>query len=246
VADSCRLLGERMAEMHLALSTNPTETDFVPEEFSLHYQRSLFAGFQTLVRSTFQAGSKKLSGVPELFRADADNILSRRDEVLNYMKRIYHKKMDTWKIRIHGNFDLEQVLFTGKDLMFVGFAGDPQRSYSERRLKRSPLRDVAGIIRSIYYTAYEGIWMNNENPTTDANKLMATADIWAHYTAGIFLKSYLDKVHHTELVPEDEEDKFILINTFLLEKTLQSFQHEITYRPEWSVVPIRLIRKILG
>src|SRR5690606_25459685 len=143
VADSCRLLGVRLGEMHIALSSNPIEKDFVPEEFSLHYQRSLYAGFLTLVRGSYQTGSKHISQVPEIFRADAENILGRRDEVLNEMKRIYHKKMDTWKIRIHGNFYLEQVLFTGKDMMFLGFAGDPLRSYSERRLKRSSLRDVA-------------------------------------------------------------------------------------------------------
>ena len=245
VADSCRLLGERMAEMHLALSTNPTEKDFVPEEFSLHYQRSLYAGFLTLVRGTYQTGSQKIANVPAIFRADAENVFARRDEVLNRMKRIYHNKMDTWKIRIHGNFNLEQVLFTGKDLMFLGFAGDPLRSYSERRLKRSPLRDVAGIVRSFYYAAYEGIWMNNEYHVDDVNKLFNAADLWAYYASGIFVKSYLDKVQHTELVPENKEDMYILLNTYLMEKTLQSLQSEILYRPEWSGVPIRLMKKMI-
>ena len=193
-----------MAEMHLALSTNPTEKDFVPEEFSLHYQRSLYAGFLTLVRSTYQTGSQKMANVPAIFREDAESIFARRDEVLNSMKRIYHKKMDTWKIRIHGNFNLEQVLFTGKDLMFLGFAGDPLRSYSERRLKRSPLRDVAGIVRAFYYAAYEGIWMNNEYHADDVNKLFNAADLWAYHVSGIFVKSYLDKVQHTELVPDNK------------------------------------------
>ena len=78
VADSCRLLGERMAEMHLALSTNPTEKDFVPEEFSLQYQRSLYAGFLTLVRGTYQTGSQKIANVPAIFRADAENVFARR------------------------------------------------------------------------------------------------------------------------------------------------------------------------
>lgn len=245
VAESCHLLGERMAELHLSLSTNPTEKDFVPEEFSLHYQRSLYAGFITLVRSTYQTGSAVMATVPDLFKTDAENIFARRDEVLNIMKRIYHKKMDTWKIRIHGNFHLEQVLFTGKDLSFIGFAGDPLRTYSERRLKRSPLRDVASIVRSFYYAAYEGIWMNNEYHTDDVNKQFYAADLWAYYVSGIFVKAYLDKVQHTELVPGNIDDIRILLKTYLMERTLQSLQSEIVYRPEWSGVPIRLLRKML-
>src|SRR5690606_21328799 len=182
---------------------------------------------------SYHAGSKNISRVPEMFRADAENILARRDDELNEMKRIYHRKMDTWKIGIHGNFYLEQVLFTGKDMMFLGFGGDPLRSYSERRLKRSPLRDVAGIIRSFYYAAYEGSWLNNESHKEDVSSLFAAADQWAYYTASLFVKAYLDKVNHSELVPENKEDMSILLDTYLMEKALQSLQGEVQFRPEW-------------
>src|SRR5690606_25552279 len=139
--------------MHLALASRPEEKDFQPEPFSLHYQRSLFSSLQSLVRGTYQNLQKNLKKLPEEIQEEATEILGMRKDVLNCMRMIYARKINTMKIRTHGDYHLGQVLFTGKDFVILDFEGEPARAYSEQRIKRSPIRDVAGMIRSFHYAA---------------------------------------------------------------------------------------------
>ncbi|MDX5347832.1 MAG: putative maltokinase, partial [Hymenobacteraceae bacterium] len=148
------LLGQRTAEMHLALASHPEDKDFAPEDFSLHYQRSLYSSLQSLVRSNFDRLKKMMNKLPEHVRPEAEEVLNLRSEIMDSFKQIFAHKINTLKIRTHGDYHLGQVLFTGKDFVILDFEGEPARSYSERRLKRSPLRDVAGMIRSFHYAAY--------------------------------------------------------------------------------------------
>jgi len=149
VVGPTRMLGERLGELHLALATTDAP-DFGSEGFSLHYQRSLYSGFQSLVRETFQNQEKKLKTLPEEVQPEAQKIAARKSEILALLKKIYDKKIDAVKIRIHGDYTLDKVLFTGKDLAICEFGGNPTRSFSERRLRRSPLRDVADMLLSLH------------------------------------------------------------------------------------------------
>jgi len=148
LAEHLRILGTRTAEMHKALS-EPRDADresFQPEFYSLHYQRSLYAGLQTLVRSSFGNLASQLGSLTEPDRAQASELITQKSRVLAGLRKIYEKKIDTLRIRIHGDYHLGQVLFTGNDFVITDFEGEPARSFSERRLRRSPLRDVAGMV----------------------------------------------------------------------------------------------------
>jgi maltose alpha-D-glucosyltransferase/alpha-amylase len=244
-AEQARLIGTRTGELHIALASANHTKDFNPEAFSLHYQRSLYAALVSLVREVFQNLKRNLSTLPDDLRAEAEGLLNRRNDVLSVLKRIYTKKLDVIKTRIHGNYTLEMVLFTGKDLAMHGFGGDPYRQYSERRLKRSPLLDVATMLRSFHNVAYEGFFMNNYIPKENAAEFSPFARLWAHYMGGFFMKAYLDTVEGTLFIPKEKTDFTVMLQTYMLEKSLHDLNKDLHNKSGWMIVPLRTIKSIL-
>ncbi|WP_080056030.1 maltose alpha-D-glucosyltransferase [Spirosoma aerolatum] len=244
-AEQVRLLGKRIGQMHRALASDKTLGDFAPEEFSLHYQRSLYAGFQSLVRESYQTQKRNLQRLPEDVRQDVERILGRKEEVLALFKRIYGKKLVSTKIRIHGDLQLEKILLTGKDIAIQDFGGESGRSYSERRLKRSPLRDVASLIRSFYYVGYEGFLQTNQVTAKDTVPLLPYAEFWARCMSRFFMEAYLDTVRGSSFIPDDPDDLQMMLDTYLLEKAISDLNRELSHRPDWVRVPLQLIQSII-
>ena len=238
------LLGLRTAEMHIALASID-QPDFKPEDFSLHYQRSLYSSMQSLVRSTFQNLNKNYKKLPEHLVKEAEELLGMKEEILLVLKRIYQKKINAKKIRIHGNYHLGQVLFTGKDFVILDFEGEPALSYSERRLKRSPMRDVAGMVRSLHYVAYGSLFLDNQIRSEDINILLPYVEQWCHYMSGFFMDGYLKRMKKSDIIPDDKEDIEVLLQTFLLQKAIFELNHELNNRPDWVTIPLRGIKAIL-
>jgi len=246
VAENSRLLGIRTAEMHLALASSEDLPAFSPEEFSLHYQRSLFSSFQTLVRATFQNQSRNIRKLNDDTRREAEEVLAMKEDILQVLRRIYRKKFDAVKIRIHGDYHLGQVLFTGKDFIILDFEGEPARSYSERRLKRSPLRDVAGMIRSFHYAAYGSLFLNENIHPDERARLIPFAEQWYQYMSGFFMHAYMETVKGSPFIPEQREDLDILLQTYILEKAIYELNYELNNRPNWVVIPLRGIKTIMA
>ena len=244
VAERTRLLGERTGQLHLALASG-NAPEFKPEDFSLHYQRSLFSSFQTLVRTAFQSLSRNLRKLPEDVRAEAQEVLGMKEAILTALKRIYSNKLEADKIRIHGDYHLGQVLFTGKDVIILDFEGEPARSYSERRLKRSPLRDVAGMIRSYHYAAYGSLFLNHETTEDDLHRLIPFAEQWYHYMSGFFTQAYIEAVGDSPFIPKEKKDFDMMLQTYLLEKAIYELNYELNNRPDWVIIPLRGIRSIM-
>jgi maltose alpha-D-glucosyltransferase/alpha-amylase len=244
-AEQARLLGVRTGEMHLALASGTSFPDFKPEPYSLHYQRSLYAGLQSLVRGTFLNQSKNLQKVDDEVRREAEEVLAMKEDILEVLRRIYGKKIDVIKIRIHGDYHLGQVLFTGRDFVITDFEGEPARSYSERRLKRSPLRDVAGMIRSFHYAAYGSLVLDNHIRKEDFTKLVPFVEHWYHYMSGFFMKAYLGTVKGSPFIPNNKEDLETLMTTFLLEKAIYELNYELNNRPGWVMIPLRGIKALM-
>ncbi len=242
-AEQLRLLGIRTGEMHLALQASINRKEFQPEPFSLHYQRSLYASMISLVRQATH-NQKNVSKLPPHVQADIKKINDNRIEILNLLKRIYTKKFDVKKIRIHGNYHLQQVLMTGKDLSVIDFTGDARKSYSERRLKRSPLRDVATLLGSLFDSAYEAFIANRQIHSNDMQNLIPFIILWTNYMSGFFMKAYLQTIEGSGFVPEDKEDLRIMIETFMLENAVADMNDELTNRPDWVRIPIRVIKNI--
>ncbi|MBS1687934.1 MAG: maltose alpha-D-glucosyltransferase [Bacteroidetes bacterium] len=245
VTERVNLLGERTGEMHLALASSNDDAAFKPEPFSLHYQRSLFSSFQSLVRKTYQTLVKTLNKLPDDVRQEAEEVLQMKDEILLRFRAIYKKKFDVLKIRVHGDYHLGQTLFTGKDILIIDFEGEPAKTYSERRLKRAALRDVAGMIRSFHYAAYGSLFLNNSLHKEDIKKLVPYVEQWQHYMSGLYLQSYLHTVKDSMLVPKEKEDMQIMLQTYILEKAIYELNYELNNRPDWVIIPLRGIKAIM-
>jgi maltose alpha-D-glucosyltransferase/alpha-amylase len=239
------LLGQRTGEMHLALNSKPNEKDFEPEPFSLHYQRSLYSSLTSLVRGTFQSLDKGLNKLSGSTKDEAKEVLGMKNDILEVLKEIFAEKITTMKIRTHGDYHLGQVLFTGKDFVIIDFEGEPARSFSERRLKRSPLRDVAGMIRSFHYAAYNALFQLHGVNQEDMSILENWAEQWYHYISGFYIASYMDTVKGRDFIPENKDHFDVLIQTFLLEKAIYEINYELNNRPNWVTIPIRGIKYIM-
>ncbi len=243
-ADQARLIGLRTAEMHLALASGTTK-EFKPEAFSLHYQRSLFSSMQSLIRETYQNLSRNRASLPTDMKERADQILAYRSELLATMKKIYLKKLDTVKIRIHGNYHLGQILLTGKDLAINDYSGDPSYSFSERRLRRSPFVDLASMIASIHHVAFEGFLHNQQLHEDDARRLLPMAGLWAHYVSGFFIRAYKEKAEGSLLIPAAHEDVEKMLQYFLVQKALSVFNGYLKKDPQRLIIPQTMLRSVL-
>src|SRR2546430_519735 len=149
--DSARLLGKRTAELHLALSSDATDIIFAPERISPQDQRSIYQSISGLSMRAMELLRSQLSRLPQHAREDARGVLELEPQIAHALKAFLVRRLTTTRIRIHGDYHLGQVLYTGHDFVVIDFEGEPTRTLYERRLKRLALRDVAGMLRSFHY-----------------------------------------------------------------------------------------------
>ncbi|OGW35637.1 MAG: maltose alpha-D-glucosyltransferase [Nitrospirae bacterium GWD2_57_9] len=239
------LLGRRTAEMHLALASSPTDSDWSMEAFSTLYQRSIFQSMRGLVRKTFLKLSENLQLLPEDVQHRAGQILEDEKEIVAYLKKITGRRLSAMKCRIHGDFHLGQALFTGKDFIFIDFEGEPVLSRSERRLKRSPLRDVAGMIHSFHYAAMTTLIHHGAIHPEDTPLLESWLEAWYIYVSGAYLKAYLHEMKDSPLVPANRKDLAIMLRCFMIQKMVQELGDELNNRPDRVNLTLRGIGMLL-
>jgi maltose alpha-D-glucosyltransferase/alpha-amylase len=237
------LLGKRTAEMHTALASDVTSRDFAPEKITQHYQRSLYSSLRRLMKDRFSLLADSLSSLNPASRKLAEEVLSMTEPIHDCFTEMFRTKISAVKTRIHGDYHLGQVLFTGKDFVIIDFEGEPGFSFSERRLKKSPFKDVAGMMRSFHYAAYGKILLNDEFKDGNGEILEQAAEQWQHYISRFFLGSYLESGGlGTNLSKENR----VLLRTFLLEKGIYELGYELNARPDWVNVPLRGIQYLVN
>jgi maltose alpha-D-glucosyltransferase / alpha-amylase len=244
-SDQSRLIGKRVGQLHMVLAAPKASKDFASENFSLHYQRSLYSAWVGLVRESLQNLHRYEDKLPESEGPEIEKLLRSRNEMLAMFKKIYSKKLDVVKSRIHGSLGLGQILMTGKDVIIHDFEGYAIRSYSEIRLKRSAISDVASMIRTFYYASYTGFLSTNHIPKEELRNWLCYADLWIHFQSSFFLGGWLDVVKGSNLVPSTTEDFEMMIQNYLLDKALRALNFEITNRPEKVIVPLTMARDLL-
>jgi maltose alpha-D-glucosyltransferase/alpha-amylase len=235
--EAARLLGQRTAEMHLALASRDDDPAFSPEPFSLLYQRSVYQSIRSNARTVFQALRK--SRLQDSLKEILNEIFNSEQALLNFFRGITSKNFTTMRTRIHGDYHLGQTLYTGKDFVIIDFEGEPMLSMNARRMKRSPLRDVAGMIRSLQYAAHRVLYFDTIFIDEKAERLKPWADLWYERVSQVFLESYMEsiKASKIQLIPEDKNDREFLLKVFILEKCVYEVGYELNTRPDWVSIP---------
>ncbi|HWL50763.1 MAG TPA: phosphotransferase, partial [Acidimicrobiia bacterium] len=236
------LLGQRTGEMHLALVSVPDDPDFAPQPLTTLYQRSLYQSTRSSIRTSFNLLRKRRSSLTDAQVELADTVLDREHDLLEDLRALTTEKIDAVRLRIHGDFHLGQVLFTGNDFVIIDFEGEPQRPLSERRIKRLGLRDVAGMLRSYQYTSQMALreaLKGGVEEQDHAAHLADWADAWARWLAAAFLRGYLVTVEGTPLVPANRQHIRRLLDTLMLDKAAYELGYELNNRPDWVDIPLR-------
>ncbi len=248
-AETARLLGQRTGELHVALGSAPENPTFAPEPFSKLYQRSLYQSTRNLTGQVFQLLRRSQRSLPETLQSEAKKVLDKEKEILDRFRSVSQKKISAMRLRCHGDYHLGQVLWTGKDFVMMDFEGEPARPINERRIKRSPLRDVAGMLRSFHYATYSGFFAFQERRGLVLDEELAAMDFWARFwhfwVCVIFLKSYVEAAVNGNFLPESREELRTLLDMYLLEKAIYEMGYELNNRPEWVKIPLRGILQLL-
>ena len=152
------------------------------------------------------------------------------------------------RIRVHDDLRLEQVLYTGKDFVFIGLGGKANRALSERRIKRSPLRDVANMLLSFRYAA-DSVFFDQVSGVTNRPEISAALEFWSGYwcdwVTATFLKGYFEGIGESSLLPRNDPDVRALLDIFVLERSLEEIGRELSERPDWARIPARMILRLL-
>jgi maltose alpha-D-glucosyltransferase/alpha-amylase len=245
---SAELLGRRTGELHTALASTPEDPAFAPDPFTPFYQRSIYQRMRALVAQSMPLLRKRFTSLNEETASLASAVLAREDELVVRLRSILGHPMTGSRIRIHGDYHLGQVLFTGKDFVIIDFEGEPARPLSERRLKRSPLRDTAGIIRSYHYAAYSalyhlaGVGMIRQEQVPE---MESWALRWYQWASAAFLRGYLPEAQRSPILPASSAELEVLLQAHLLEKAVYELGYELNNRPDWVHIPLAGILGLL-
>jgi maltose alpha-D-glucosyltransferase/alpha-amylase len=174
--------------------------------------------------------------------------LKRERQIRARLKNILERELSGQRIRVHGDYHLGQILYTGKDFAIIDFEGEPLRSLADRRRKRSPIADVAGLLRSFHYAVYGvliGELPGSQTRPEDVPVLELWAPVWYAWTSSSFLGAYLKTVEPAGLLPTQHDQLELLLDVHLIEKSLYELGYELNNRPGWVRVPLRGILDVL-
>ena len=236
-------LGRRTAEMHLALADADGQA-FAPEPLDADALAAIARDMRTHADAALDLLERRLDAMPEAVRTESAAVLEGRRAIVKTFDDLRSLESGGLRIRVHGDYHLGQVLRAEEDFVIVDFEGEPARTIAERRAKQSPLKDVAGMLRSYSYAAYAALFMFTVH-APDAVKLLETwAETWRHWTSRAFVAGYREAIGALPLVPESAFDP--LLRAFTMDKALYELAYELNARPDWVRIPVVGIRKLLG
>jgi len=238
---SAELLGRRTAELHLALASGADDPDFAPEPCTAEYQQSVYASMEARAQQSFQLLRQGLTGLPAALRDDARQVLGLEQSIFERLHSTLSQPISALRTRIHGDYHLGQVLWTGDDFFIIDFEGEPARPLSERRLKSLALQDVAGMLRSFHNATY-AVLLGQAPGATFGDEQFATLEPWARrwhrWVGAVFLRSYLATARAALFLPQSRAELQTLLDAFLLDKAVYELRYELNNRPTWARIPI--------
>lgn len=244
------LLGQRTAELHLALSSDTSDPDFAPEPFTADYQQRLADSMAGFAQQGIQLLRDNFASLPPLAQESAQQIFSLENLILSRFWAMGRSPITACRTRLHGDYHLGQVLYTGTDFVIIDLEGEPERPLAERRFKRSPFRDVTGMFRSFHYAAVTALDQKTaESGVTgeDLRKIDLPAWVrqWRQIVSAAFLNAYVRTAGDNCFMPRSREELKSLLDVYLLEKAIYELIYELKYRPGWVKIPLEGILELL-
>lgn len=228
--DAIEQLGEATGSLHVTLAREDFEPDVRPEPVEPHE-------INELARQMLATLDEQAAFVPEL--SSMAPAVRHRIEAISSIADLGQKT------RVHGDYHLGQVLRSARQWLLLDFEGEPARTLEERRLKQSPLKDVAGMLRSFNYAAYAALFERGEPDGDEWKRLEPWAGTWEALARHRFVTAYLTRSHEGHFLPQDRESVAALLDLFELDKALYEVRYERGHRPDWLRIPLRGIAEII-
>jgi maltose alpha-D-glucosyltransferase/alpha-amylase len=208
---------------------------------------------RVLTIQTLQQLRQNLKSLARADRKLARRLLDQKESLLKRVHSITEIRATGLRIRCHGDYQLGQVLWTGNDFVIIDFEGEPSRSITERRIKRTPIRDVAGMLRSFYYAAFTSLYgkttPRGSSPgiirSKDIEYLAPWARFWYGWVGSTFVRTYLETVKNAFWMPKSQDEIMFFLNLYLLEKAIYELRYELNHRPDWVTIPLRGVLELL-
>jgi maltose alpha-D-glucosyltransferase/alpha-amylase len=237
--------GRRVAEMQAALASHDDIPDFKPEKTAAADIKLWIDEIVSRAEPVFSALAQRRNNARDTDRALIDQVLALRNDLRDRLTTLLPEDIDGLKIRHHGDFHLGQMLIVKDDIFIIDFEGEPRRPIAERRRKAPAARDIAGLIRSIDYSATAALERALKVTPDDTGKLTVALDAWRDRATAAFVDAYRETLTDARLWPADPAAAKRMLNFFLLEKALYEIEYELAHRPDWLRVPLAGILRIL-
>lgn len=242
---SAEVLGARTAEMHLALAQPSAEDALGREPWTQADWQRIAERLSRLTKRTMDSLERHLKELPPSFLSLAERCLHETPRMVEDFTNSEERPAAGMKTRIHGNYHLGEILWAENDFVILDFEGERTRSIAERRSLESPLRDVGDMLRSIDNAAFAGLFHFTRDREEDFAVFQPWTEHWRRWVSGCFLRTYLQRLIGSELIPEDMENRATLIRCFVLERALIEAETELPHRPQWARIPLMGILELI-
>ena len=230
------MLGRRTAELHLALA-DVQDQAFRPDTLDAAALDALADDMRGHAQGALDLLDGRHHTLPDTARSNAQTLVAARTTLVARFDEIRGLDGAGLRIRIHGDYHLGQVLRTEEDFVVFGFEGDPARPLADRRARQSPLKDVAGMMRSFSYAAYATLFAFTAQAPDAFALLEPWAAAWEQWVGEAFLREYRSTIAGTPLALGD--DAFTaLLEALMLDKAVSELSDELNNRPEWAGIPL--------
>jgi trehalose synthase-fused probable maltokinase len=239
--------------VHLALASDTSREAFTPEPLTQEDLHAVAADAVaqariviSLLRREADPASPGPRSIPEEMIEHARALLDGEDGILQRIHAVSKLQFTASKIRVHGDYHLGQVLWAEGDFYILDFEGEPARPIEQRRQKQSPLKDVAGMLRSFSYAAYAGLFGFASTRPGQFAQLEAWSRLWQTWASAAFLKGYLAAAGSATFMPAEPSQRDALLELYLLDKALYELNYELNNRPDWIRIPLKGISDIVA
>jgi maltose alpha-D-glucosyltransferase/alpha-amylase len=239
-------VGRRVAEMQLALARRGDIAEFAPEPITAQDVDTWSTELLERTRRAFDILAQRRHELSEGDRMLVDALLAHRDTLPERIRSLLPDSIAAVKIRHHGDFHLGQMLIVKDDVFIIDFEGEPRRSIAERRRKAPAARDVAGLMRSLDYSATAALERAVKSAPDDNGKIARALDEWRVRSTASVLAAYREAMTDPRLWPQDAGAADRMLDYFLLEKAFYEIEYELAHRPDWLRVPLAGMWRILA